>query len=103
MLLLLSFSHLFNFLFSSSEGGVQAPPALPKDQRVPVAGRTHGVCHQRGGRGRGKKVNLFSTVLETRSYFSVLNVEFGLVMSGECIQTMLEGRLGKSHLLHLYL
>lgn len=68
--------------------GVQAPPALPKDQRVPVAGRTHGFCHQRGGRGRGNKVNLFSTVLETSSYFSVLNVEFGLVMSEECIQTM---------------
>lgn len=32
--------------------GVQAPAALLEDERVPVAGGTYGLCHQRGG-GRG--------------------------------------------------
>lgn len=33
--------------------GVQAPPALPQNQRVPVAGGTHCLRHQGGGCGGG--------------------------------------------------
>lgn len=36
------------YLFLSAMG-VQASPALPEDKRVPVAGGTYGLCHQRGG------------------------------------------------------
>lgn len=32
-----------------TEMGVQTPPALPEDERVPVARGTHSVCHQRRG------------------------------------------------------
>lgn len=39
------------------EMGVQASSALPEDQRVPVAGGTHGLCHQRRSSWRGNVVN----------------------------------------------
>jgi hypothetical protein len=33
--------------------GVQAPSAILEDKRVPVAGGTHCICNQTGGRRRG--------------------------------------------------
>lgn len=45
-------SSLYFLLFSAL--GVQTPPALPEDQRVPLAGGTHSVCNQRGSRRGGK-------------------------------------------------
>lgn len=39
----------FSFCLFCLAVGVQASAAFPQDQRVPLAGGTHSLCHQGGG------------------------------------------------------
>lgn len=53
---------LSSFPILPLEVGVQTPPALPEDKGVPVAGRTHSLCHQRGGSWGGNTPGNLATI-----------------------------------------
>ena len=52
-----------------AEMGVQAPPAIPENTRVPVAGGPYCVGHPQGSNGRGEL--LFSTVHKESGHSSL--------------------------------